>query len=297
MTSVGQEGATARDERACEVCGHPLIVQRLARACLLLKCPRCGHLMRDLHLCPAGARDRVYGGSEQFDRFRLFFTQRRLATLRSQLPVKRQPHVLEVGFGDGRLLSSFQRSGCQVYGVEVYRPEGPRIDALRAHGARLFTDGLEKADLPHETLDLIYMIHVAEHLPDTLNSFRKLSAVSRKGGLLYLVTPNGCSAGLRIFRDRWWHLEDPTHRQFFTPQSVMACLQAAGFQPLGMKALMMDSLTLEINSLMRLFYRRGVVMDHLVVRALDILLLPMAVLSRSLWAQIRPNMEVLARKA
>ena len=289
-------GANGREHPGCEVCGHPPVVQRLAPECLLLRCPVCGHVMRDLRLCPAGARERVYGGSERFDRFRLFFTRRKLQGLLSQFPSGQRLNVLEVGFGDGCLLRSFQKRGHQVYGVEMGQRQSPQVSQLRSLGGRLYFGGLEGADLPPETLDLIYMIHVAEHLPDPGSCFGKLYAAARKGALLYLVTPDGHSAGLRVFGDRWWHLEDPTHRRFFTPQSMGTCLRKAGFVPLRIGSPLLDSLTLEINSFMRLFYRQGTVMDHALVRALDLLLLPAVLLGRWLWGGIRPNMEVWAQK-
>lgn len=297
MTTTKERPAmTKSGDRTCEVCHHPLVVQRLGGECRLLACPVCGHLVRDLLLCPAGAREQIYGGWEQFDRFRLFFTRRRLLGLLPRFPKNQTLHVLEVGFGDGELLRSFQRRGHQVYGVEAHRRESLKIDQLRYLGGQLYFQGLERADLPAQTLDLVYMIHVAEHLPDPVGSFRKLATAAKKGALLYLVTPNGQSAGLRVFRDLWWHLEDPTHGRFFTPRSIEVCLRQAGFVPLRLDAPLLDSLTLEINSLMRLFYRRGAVLDHTLVRALDFLLLPLVFPIRLLWRGIRPSLEVLARR-
>ena len=298
MVSGGKKKVELQAQRPerCEVCGRSLVVQRLARECVLHRCSSCGHVIRDLRLCPAGARDHVYGGSEKFDRFRLFFTRRKLLQLLPQLAKPEPLHVLEVGFGDGHLLRSFQRRDHHVYGVEVGRPQGLQVDQLRYLGAHLYSEGLERANLPSESLDLIYMIHVAEHLENPLSCFRKLFAAARKGALLYLVTPNGHSAGLRIFGESWWHLEDPTHLRFFTPQSICACLKKAGFAPVRVGAPLLDSLTLEINSLVRLFHRRGAAMDHVLVRALDLLLLPAALLGRVMWRGIRPSMEVLARR-
>ena len=57
---------TESRKRICEVCGHPLIVQRLAGECLLLICSRCRHVVRDLHLCPAGAREEILDGETGF---------------------------------------------------------------------------------------------------------------------------------------------------------------------------------------------------------------------------------------
>jgi 2-polyprenyl-3-methyl-5-hydroxy-6-metoxy-1,4-benzoquinol methylase len=295
-TTIPEDESARQPEGSCEICGCPPVEQAVASGSLLLRCPDCGHLIRDLKLCPADAREKVYGGSEQFDRFRLFFTRRRLFKLLRRFPPGEKLDVLEVGFGSGQLLRSLQEKGHRIHGVEVCRSQGPGIDQLIASGAQLYFEGLDQAELPAGSLDLVYLIHVAEHLADPVTGFRKLAQASKRGALLYLVTPNGRSSGLKVFGDHWWHLEDPTHGRFFTHQSMTACLRQAGFDLLDNKAPLMDSLSLEINSLMRLFYRRGAVMDHLLVRLLDGILWPLALLIRLIWPGIRPNMEVLARK-
>jgi SAM-dependent methyltransferase len=261
-----------------------------------MRCPHCGHVLRDLKLCPAGARSRAYGGSEEFDRFRLFFTRRRLLSLMNSLGRGQPLNILEIGYGGGWLLELFQARGHRVWGVEVCPSPSPAAQRIRSRGGRLFDQGLDRAELPEKTMDLIYLIHVAEHLTDPVRALKVLSECARPGALLYLITPNGRSAGLRIFGDRWWHLEDPTHRRFFTPSSIRAGLRRTGFQMINLRAPLADSLSLEINSLLRFFYRRGAVMDRPLTPWLDLLLMPAALLARTLWPALRPNIEVVARR-
>jgi len=280
----------------CEICGQPCRPRPISGCSMLWSCSGCGHVIRDLQMCPAGAREEVYGGSEQFDRFRLFFTRRRLLRLLDRLDRKGSLNILEIGYGGGHLLKLFQDRGHRVWGVEVCPSENPLVERIRSRGGQLFETGLDRADLPQNTMDLIYLVHVAEHLPDPLAGFRALSRCARDGALLYLITPNGDSAGLQLFGDRWWHLEDPTHRRFFTPPSLRAGLEQAGFQMLSQRAPLADSLSLEINSLLRFFCRRGAVMDRPLTPWLDLLLMPVALVSRLLWPGLRPNIEVVARK-
>jgi len=290
---TGQADAAAA---ICEVCGEPCRPEPISSRSVLLRCSRCGHLTRDLKMCPAGARSEIYGGSEQFDRFRLFFTRRRLLGLLKGLDRQGPLNVLEVGYGGGQLLELFQARGHRVFGVEVCPSQGPVVERIRSRGGRLFEQGLDRAELPAAAMDLIYLVHVAEHLPDPQAGFQVLSRCARPGALLYLITPNGRSAGLRVFGDRWWHLEDPTHRRFFSPSSLRAGLKQAGFRTLSRRAPLADSLSLEINSLLRFFYRQGAVMDRPLTPWLDLLLMPAALLARSLWPGLRPNIEVVARR-
>jgi SAM-dependent methyltransferase len=286
----------AKEAVACEICGQPCRGRRISARSVLLRCPRCGHIIRDLKMCPAGARSQAYGGSEEFDRFRLFFTRRRLLRLLSSLDRKGPLNILEIGYGGGQLLKLFQDRGHRVWGVEVCPPRGTLIERIRSRGGRLFEEGLDQADLPAATMDLIYLVHVAEHLSNPMAGFRALSECARPGALLYLITPNGRSAGLRVFGDRWWHLEDPTHRRFFTPRSIRAALRQVGFRIASLRSPLSDSLSLEINSLLRFFCRQDAVMDRPLTPWLDLLLMPIAFLARCLWPGLRPNIEVVAEK-
>jgi SAM-dependent methyltransferase len=61
---------------------------------------------------------------------------------------------------------------------------------------------------------------LVEHLDDPAAVFRTCHRALRPGGILYLVTPNAGSGGLRVFGESWWNLEDPTQVRFFTPPSA-----------------------------------------------------------------------------
>ncbi len=61
------------------------------------------------------------------------------------------------------------------------------------------------------TVDEIYMDNVLEHLRDVVEVMRELHRLLRCGGRLRLVVPYAKSD---------WALQDPTHRHFFTEQSM-----------------------------------------------------------------------------
>src|SRR5690348_8965301 len=99
----------------------------------LLRCPRCGHLLRDLTRCPAGAREMAYGGDPRLDALRLLLIRRELQRL-----VPRGGRVFELGYGSGELLRRLHADGYAVAGVEsgqarlVCRAELPT--SLLRHG-------------------------------------------------------------------------------------------------------------------------------------------------------------------
>jgi SAM-dependent methyltransferase len=268
----------------------------LAAACSLWRCRNCGHVQRDLDRCNAGARTHPWGGSRGFDRIRTALTMRRL---RQVVPRAGRLDVLEVGFGGGELLCGFLRAGHRVTGIDPGLLETDVGPELRA-GATLYLESAESVALPERAFDVIYGIHVAEHLDDPAAVFAACRRALREDGALYLMTPNGASKGLTVFREAWWNLEDPTHVRFFSPRSVGTMLRGAGFDRVRIRTPIWDSLTLEISSALRTLRRgpteHGVLSDGWAVPIYG-LLLPAAFAARLVWPGLAPSMEILAHRA
>ncbi len=143
-------------------------------------------------------------------------------------------------------------------------------------------------DLPVESFDLVVAIHVIEHLSDPRLVLNRCLQALRPGVIFYSVTPNGASASLRLFKDAWWLLEDPTHLRFFSPRSVINLLGKAGFRDVQTKAAWWDSVGVEANSI-----RRKVAMHRLGLLAG---LIPIAMMCRLAHRNLTPCMEAVAHK-
>ncbi len=282
----------------CEACGQQMEPWQIARSCVLLRCPRCGHVVRDLERCPAGARSHPWGGNSTLDRIRIALTWRQLQTL---LAGRGALDILEIGFGRGLLLERLVDApdGHRLTGVDRGLLQTGVVESVRA-AATLFDDAAENLRLPDGSLDLIYAIHVVEHLDDPAAVFANCRRMLREGGLLYLMTPNARSDGLRLFRDRWWNLEDPTHVRFFSPDSIRSMLGRAGFRSARVATHVLDSLTLEVSSVARALQRGGAgdehgVLSNAATAPLYAVLTPVALAARAMWPALSPSMEVTAR--
>jgi 2-polyprenyl-3-methyl-5-hydroxy-6-metoxy-1,4-benzoquinol methylase len=278
----------------CEACGGELVRHRIGRHDVLLTCPVCGHVHRDLALCPARARAHPWGGRRDFDRVRLALTYRRL----QRLAPRRGAAVLELGFGTGSLLRRFSDDGAAVAGVDRDLLDLEVDPVVRAAGT-LQRATIEQAELPGQAHDLVYGIHVVEHVDDPAAVLSKAFATLRDGGALALFTPDGTSRGLALFRAHWWNLEDPTHIRFFTPDSLTRMVEAAGFVDVRVSRVLLDSLSMETTSLLRLLRRRAEpngVLEHDWARLLVVALTPATVLARLLVPGLAPTIEVTARR-
>ena len=279
----------------CEACGSAMKEWNISAECALFCCPECLHIKRDREICNAQSREHAWGGDAFFDKIRILITLKRLE---KKLPSKKL-NVLEVGFGSGKMLASFLEEGHNVSGVEAEMLE-TRIDERLKNKAELYFGKIEEINLPEEKFDLIYGVHLIEHLENPALFFEKCFRSLKKGGMLYFLTPNADSAGLKVFKDKWWNLEDPTHIRFFTPRSAEIMLKSAGLQKVKTSVPLWDSLTVEVNSLMRFLKKdseKHGVLNSKAVKLLDLFLLPFFLLLRIIYPKISPTLEIIAHKA
>jgi SAM-dependent methyltransferase len=102
--------------------------------------------------------------------------------------------LLDLSCGQGEIMATFKRDGCDVRGTHY------RADDYKLHsGEQKFTAGLpidEGIDLleplPYESSsrDVVLLSEVVEHLPNWIPVVREAARILRPGGWLLLSTPN-----------------------------------------------------------------------------------------------------------
>ena len=284
-------------EPICEACGEKTEIWTLDAADRLFRCPKCGHVLRSLDEAPCDARGHAWGGVGFFDRVRTAFTwrsQSRWLAARGIAPDR----VLELGFGAGLMLRRHLALGRKCAGVEANLLE----TGLPAEIAGKFdfrSCDAEAMSFPPASFDLAFAVHVVEHLREPNRVFALLFDALAPGGAVHFLTPNGDSAGLRLFGARWWNLEDPTHVRFYSPESIRLMLERAGFADVEVRRPGWDSLVLEGASFARIFLRRNGthgVMSRRAGRLLALCSAPFFFLARLFVPALRPSIEVFARK-
>ncbi|HEV3235475.1 MAG TPA: class I SAM-dependent methyltransferase [Gemmataceae bacterium] len=146
---------------------------------------------------------------------------------KSMLPRRGRNRLLDLGCGGGNFLERMHRLGWQVTGLDVSEDAVKRIRYGLALEARVGT--LPCPDLPTAGFDLITMWQTLEHLHEPLEALRDAHRLLAPGGELVLSVPNIDSLPFRLFGHAWSGLDLPRHLTHFTPPTLHAMLERAGF--------------------------------------------------------------------
>jgi SAM-dependent methyltransferase len=181
-----------KTERACW-CGHTQLepfseFYRVCRACgtLVSGAPYRAELYGDDYW--QGRQTEHHGLPDIRRRARLDLPERCTYWLRHLLSLRLPPgRVLEVGCAHGGYVALLGWAGFDAVGTEM----SPGVAAI-AHelfGVRVLPGLVENQDFKAESLDVIVLNDVIEHLPDPVATLRHCAGLLAKGGLFVIQTP------------------------------------------------------------------------------------------------------------
>lgn len=140
---------------------------------------------------------------------------------------KLRGNVLDIGCGTGDLLDQVRTGGCRAFGVE---PNESSAAICRSRGFEVYTGSFEDLPFPPNYFDAVILWHSIEHLSSPRNALAKIRRILKPGGNVLIWCPNADSSPAALFHQFWsgWHL--PFHFYHFTPKTLTALAETAGFR-------------------------------------------------------------------
>jgi 2-polyprenyl-3-methyl-5-hydroxy-6-metoxy-1,4-benzoquinol methylase len=147
--------------------------------------------------------------------------------------------ILDIGCGNGAFLDLAREAGWQIAGVDIKLAEDARdLDCP------LWEGRLQDIDFGSNTFNVVRLNHVLEHTQDPLAELRICRQLIDPGGVLFISVPNiaGLSPRLKSLQSRlhlkshrWRHYAAMHHLFFFSPATLRALVERAGFRVLEWK--------------------------------------------------------------
>jgi 2-polyprenyl-3-methyl-5-hydroxy-6-metoxy-1,4-benzoquinol methylase len=160
------------------------------------------------------------------------YIERQLADFQKLLDGRKK--VLDIGCGNGAFLDLAREAGWEIAGVDIkVSPDARELDCP------LWEGRLQEIDFGGERFDLIRLNHVLEHTQEPLRELQICRELLSPDGVLYISVPNitGLSPRLKNLQSRlhlkshrWRHYAAMHHLFFFSPETLRAIVERAGFR-------------------------------------------------------------------
>lgn len=134
-------------------------------------------------------------------------------------------HLVDVGSGSGEFVFLAQKAGYDVLGLEPH--EGYANYTQNTFGVTVQNATLERADIKPESVDIITLHHVLEHLPDPVASLGNMRAWLKPEGVIMVDVPD--IEADRHAPSRRFHI---AHLYNFNHETLKWTLEKAGFMVL-----------------------------------------------------------------
>jgi 2-polyprenyl-3-methyl-5-hydroxy-6-metoxy-1,4-benzoquinol methylase len=162
--------------------------------------------------------------------------------------------LLDVGCGKGHFVDVAIRSGWNAKGIEISEPAVEICKKLGLPVEKLdfFSDKLKP-----QSLNVLTMFEVLEHVPDPVSFFRRCEDLLRPGGVLYFTTPNFNSLDRKLLGTKWRiiHYE---HLNYFTIEAIRNAVRE--FTGMNVQSIKTKNVSLEIFR--QFFDKRGRISEN-----------------------------------
>nr|WP_249684755.1 class I SAM-dependent methyltransferase [Flavobacterium sp. CYK-55] len=150
--------------------------------------------------------------------------------------------LLDIGCGTGDFLAAAKSSGWQVKG---YEPNEKARNIALQKGVEL-TYSTE--DLKDNSVDVITMWHVLEHVPDVKAQITELKRLVKPGGTIIIAVPNYKSFDAHHYQNHWAAYDVPRHLWHFSKKSIQSLFAAQGLELVQVKPMWFDSFYVSLLS-------------------------------------------------
>lgn len=137
--------------------------------------------------------------------------------------------ILDVGCGPGLFLIEAKKRGWEVYGTEF---TDKQLDYLKNKGINTLKGKLTNNSFEGGMFDAIISSEVIEHINNPVEEMQHFHRLLRKGGLVYITTPNFNAIERFLLKDNYEIIEYPEHLCYYTPKTIDLLLTQIGFKKL-----------------------------------------------------------------
>lgn len=141
-------------------------------------------------------------------------------------------NIIDVGAGDGQLISRAKKKNWNSYATEF---DDMSVELCRQKGVTVHKGKLDAGNYKDNFFDAIFSVEVIEHINNPREEVRNFHKILRKGGVVYVTTPNLNSLSFKLLKNKWNIFHYPEHLCYYTPKTLEKLFQDAGFKKVAIE--------------------------------------------------------------
>jgi len=184
----------------------------------------------DLRYMPHGANTIKGRAQRVFRSFAYHLWQRKLTEFRGRSKPGSNLRIADLGCGPGFLLENFAKwfPEAELIGIDT-SDRLLEVARERCPTGHFIKGDVSSLPIQFASVDVLFALHVVEHLTVPADFFGEARRVLRPGGMLIIATPNADGVGARLMKEKWVGHSDPTHICLNGPAFWRQALANAGF--------------------------------------------------------------------
>ncbi|MCB0538257.1 MAG: class I SAM-dependent methyltransferase, partial [Bacteroidetes bacterium] len=113
---------------------------------------------------------------------------------------RKNNNLIDVGCGIGLFAKVAIERGWNVYGTEFTKEA---IEICKSKGIKMHEGKLNPNNYDSNSFDVITSFEVIEHINNPIEEISNFNKILRKGGLVYITTPNFNSISRNLLEENW----------------------------------------------------------------------------------------------
>lgn len=167
------------------------------------------------------------GNTFSYGIIRPFFNLVQRGVIQRIKSYKKGGRILDIGCGNGHILSLLANYGYDVYGVE---PSSEAVDYFPLSiKDRIFNKRIQECGFEDNFFDFVLMFQSLEHIHNLNALFDEIKRIIKPDGYMWIQVPNDDFFESRLFAQYYYNLEVPRHLYFFNRKSLCNVLRKEGF--------------------------------------------------------------------
>lgn len=146
--------------------------------------------------------------------------------------------LLDIGAGTGHFLRKAADNGFDITGLE---PDETARKVAQLENKLALKDLSDLYELKQNSVDVITMWHVLEHVYDLKKDTTWMSQLIKSDGLWIIAVPNHTSYDAEYYKEHWAAYDAPRHLYHFEPATIIPMIEALGFDLLEMLPMKFDA--------------------------------------------------------